>query len=180
MLQPSPLTIFHSRSALQQWLHCTRSGHRLRQSRRCCIPAQHRRAAMTRSTALPPCLLRASSRQNKICASAFPPLTIFRLLYALQLWQHCTHMRHRQRQSRRGCIPPQHRRAATTRSRGNSSSTWVVKLLMLLICSGKYRCVRGRCLHDAAFAQTKSTEGDGSALLDQERIYYNNFISYYI
>ena len=42
-----PLTIFHSLSALQRWRHCTQMGHPLLQSRRCCIPAQHRRASMT-------------------------------------------------------------------------------------------------------------------------------------
>ena len=46
-----PLTIFHSLSALQLWLHCTQIRHRLQKSRRCCIPAQHRRAAMTRPPA---------------------------------------------------------------------------------------------------------------------------------
>ena len=48
-----PLTIFHSLSALQRWQNCTRIGHRPQQSRRCYIPAQHRRARMTRPPALP-------------------------------------------------------------------------------------------------------------------------------
>ena len=43
-----PLTIVDSLSALQRWHHCTQMRHRLQQSRGCCIPAQHRRAAMTR------------------------------------------------------------------------------------------------------------------------------------
>ena len=48
-------------------------------------------------------------------ASALPPLTIFHSLSALQLWwQNCTHIRHRLQQSRRYCIPAQHRRAAMT------------------------------------------------------------------
>ena len=47
-----PLTIFHSLSALQRWLHCTQLGHRPQeQNRRCCISAQHRRAGMTRHPA---------------------------------------------------------------------------------------------------------------------------------
>jgi hypothetical protein len=58
-----PLTIFHSLSALQPWHHCTQIRHRTQRSRRCCIPAQHRLAAMTRPPALPPRLLRASCRQ---------------------------------------------------------------------------------------------------------------------
>ena len=48
-----PLTIFRSLSALQRWQHCTQKGHRLQQTRRCCILAQHCRAAMMRSPALP-------------------------------------------------------------------------------------------------------------------------------
>ena len=45
-----PLTIVHSLSALQPWrLDCTQMRHRLQRSRGCCIPAQHRRAAMTRT-----------------------------------------------------------------------------------------------------------------------------------
>jgi hypothetical protein len=47
-----PLAIFHSLSALKQWHHCTQIEHRLEQRRRCCIPAQRRRTAMTRSPAL--------------------------------------------------------------------------------------------------------------------------------
>ena len=58
-----PLTIFHSLSALQRWPHCTPMRHQLQPSRRHCIPAQHRRAGMTRPPALPPRLLRASCRQ---------------------------------------------------------------------------------------------------------------------
>jgi hypothetical protein len=46
-----PLTIFHSLSALQLPPHCTRMGHRQGTRRRSCIPAQHRRAGMTRSPA---------------------------------------------------------------------------------------------------------------------------------
>ncbi len=44
-----PPTIFYSLSALQRWLLCTQLGYRLQQNRGCCIPAQHRRAAMTRT-----------------------------------------------------------------------------------------------------------------------------------
>jgi hypothetical protein len=69
-----PLTIFHSLSALQQWRNCTRSGHRIQQSRRCFIPAQHRRSRMTRPPALPPCLLRASASRNELCSCSVPPL----------------------------------------------------------------------------------------------------------
>ena len=58
-----PLTIFHSLSALQLGQNCTQIRHRQQQRRRCCIPAQHRRAGMTRPPALPPRLLRASCRQ---------------------------------------------------------------------------------------------------------------------
>ncbi len=43
-----PLTIFHSLSALQLGQNGTQMGHRPQQNRRCCIPAQRRRAAMTR------------------------------------------------------------------------------------------------------------------------------------
>ena len=63
-----PLTIFHSLSALQLGLHCTQSGHQQQASRSRYIPAQHRCARMTRSPALPPCLLRASARPNKFCS----------------------------------------------------------------------------------------------------------------
>ncbi len=65
MLQPSPpLIIFHSLSALQRWQNGTQMGQRLQQSRRRCIPAQHRRHAllileMTRSPIL----------QNTHCSS---------------------------------------------------------------------------------------------------------------
>jgi hypothetical protein len=48
-----PLTIFHSLFILQRWQHRTQTSHRPRQSRRHCIPAQHRRAGMTHSAALP-------------------------------------------------------------------------------------------------------------------------------
>ncbi len=47
-----PLTTFHSLSALQLG-HCTQICHRREQSRRGCIPAQYRRAAMTRSPGPP-------------------------------------------------------------------------------------------------------------------------------
>jgi hypothetical protein len=63
-----PLTIFHLLSALQRWPNCTQEGLVQRQSRRCCIPAQHRRARMTRPPTLPPCLLRASARRSKFCS----------------------------------------------------------------------------------------------------------------
>ena len=46
---PNTPTIFHSLSALQLGPNCTQMGHRLQQSRRGCLPAQHRRAAMTRT-----------------------------------------------------------------------------------------------------------------------------------
>ncbi len=39
-----PLTIFHSLSALQLRQNCTQLGHQRQKSRRCCIPAQHRRS----------------------------------------------------------------------------------------------------------------------------------------
>ena len=48
------LAIFHSLSTLQLWLDCTQMCDQLPPSRRHCIPAQHRRAAMTHSSALPP------------------------------------------------------------------------------------------------------------------------------
>jgi hypothetical protein len=49
-----PLTIFRSLSALQSWKHGTQMGHLVQpKGHRCCccgcIPAQHRRASMTRS-----------------------------------------------------------------------------------------------------------------------------------
>ncbi len=43
----TPLTIFHSLSALQLWGNCTQPGHPQQQSRRRCLPAQHRSAALT-------------------------------------------------------------------------------------------------------------------------------------
>jgi hypothetical protein len=49
-----PLTIFHSLSALQRWQNCAQIRHRLQQRRLYFIPAQHRRAAVTR----PPRFLR--------------------------------------------------------------------------------------------------------------------------
>jgi hypothetical protein len=57
-----PLTIFHSLSALQRWLHCTQNRHRPQASRRGCILAQHRRSAMTRSPALLPL------KKNRSCS----------------------------------------------------------------------------------------------------------------
>ena len=51
---PALLTIFHSLCTLQRWRNCTQMGHSVQQRRRRCIPAQHRRAEMTR----PPRLLR--------------------------------------------------------------------------------------------------------------------------
>ncbi len=41
------LAIFHSLPALQLRHNCTQIRHRPRQGRRCCIPSQHRRDAMT-------------------------------------------------------------------------------------------------------------------------------------
>ncbi len=67
-----PLTIFHSLCALQRWLHCTQTGHRLQQSRRCCIPAQHRRAAMTHFPA---------------CCAAPLRINTFPLRAAAAVWQ---------------------------------------------------------------------------------------------
>ena len=61
-----PLTIFHSLSALQLRQNCTQMGHRPQQSRRCCIPAQHRRAEMTR----PPCAAAARIKAVLVRAAA--------------------------------------------------------------------------------------------------------------
>jgi len=41
------LAILHSLPALQQWHYCTQNRYRQQQGRRCCIPAQCRRPAMT-------------------------------------------------------------------------------------------------------------------------------------
>ena len=41
------LAILHSLPALQRWQNCTQKRHRRKQGRRCCIPAQYRRPAMT-------------------------------------------------------------------------------------------------------------------------------------
>jgi hypothetical protein len=45
---------------LQSWQNCTQMRHRLAQRRRCCIPAQHRRAGMTRCPVYPRCPLPAA------------------------------------------------------------------------------------------------------------------------
>ena len=79
-----PLTIFHSLSALQRWRNCTQMRHQLQQSRRHCIPAQHRRAGMTRPPALPPCLLRASAPRNKFCL-----VRVTAAVLQLPLWVAC-------------------------------------------------------------------------------------------
>ena len=79
-----PLTIFHSLSALQLWQHCTQSGHHVQQSRRHYIPAQHRRARMTRPPALPPCLLRASAPRNEFCL-----VRVTAAVLQLPLWVAC-------------------------------------------------------------------------------------------
>ncbi len=42
-------------------------------------------------------------------ASALPPLTIFHSLFAFQWWLDCTWLCHQLPQTRRGCIPAQHR-----------------------------------------------------------------------
>ena len=79
-----PLTIFHSLSALQRWHHCTHMRHRLQQSRRHCISAQHRRAGMTRPPALPPCLLRASAPRKEFCL-----VRVTAAVLQLPLWVAC-------------------------------------------------------------------------------------------
>ena len=61
-----PLTIFHSLSALQVGPHCTQIGHRQKQSRRRCIPAQHRRPGVTRSSSLHPPNKNSSSSCRRI------------------------------------------------------------------------------------------------------------------
>ena len=70
-----PLTIFHSLSALQRWLHPTPVGHQQQPSRRCCIPAQHRCAASI------PFFIFGLGRKLTLlkgtCASVPPPPTLW-------------------------------------------------------------------------------------------------------
>ncbi len=96
-------------------------------------------------------------------ASALPPLTILHSLSALQPWQNCTHLGHRTTQTlpRRPArrpeiektrgksipyffIPPQHRRAAMTRS-FSTTTCRASPSLHCLNCnrrSKRLRCVR--------------------------------------
>ena len=74
-----PLTIFHSLSALQRWQNCTRirhrlqqKGHRLQQSRRDCISAQHRRAGMTHFPACFAAPLRINTFPLRAAAAVWP------------------------------------------------------------------------------------------------------------
>jgi hypothetical protein len=71
------LAIFPSLPALQRRQNCTQKRHRPKQGRRCCIPSQHRRAAMTpprpanrKRAVLPPRVAAAACR----CALGLRPL----------------------------------------------------------------------------------------------------------
>ncbi len=70
----SPLTIFRSLSALQLCPHCTQMRHPLQKSQRCCIPAQHRRARMTRPPTYAAPLLCQVFRSSYETRSARAPL----------------------------------------------------------------------------------------------------------
>jgi hypothetical protein len=73
------LAIFHSLPALQRRQNCTPRRREPKQGRRCCIPSQHRRAAMTpprpanrKRAVLPPRVAAAACR----CALGLRPLGV--------------------------------------------------------------------------------------------------------